>query len=1202
LFGFLLIVSYFVIRIRQWGQKRLLKKNQNDWSYEVVNTCKLSIVQLVTLYLSLFHILLVSGWIVCFITTLNKLNFIMLTVYYGGLILFLTSYLFRHRTLKFAYEYENEIKLLGPFMRLFLYIFTTRFFYGANGNRTMKAIYVFCFQASLISFYISFTIRNYYLIWPSALIVTIDHILQNVLKIFTNYELIITSAQCRSNVNHHPYRIKRIPKFRGDDYRFPYDFTSYRHIENRKGFGILGILKSVKRSNFNSDKTVSRIIMRNWLYRRPMRAYKVDKLLTNKFYIAFKKFIRVGVRSGSRHPNKITPFYVYIHRRPRLKFLRLATAVLEETSYRLMRTAIRKFPNDKKLLNWCFNFRLNIKQVRAEYFQFIHQRAKQFSNIYYNEENYGGKLRQIIEKYTEKSIQHQHERRRKSRRRWFFSPPRRLSYFERLLERFRGKAGRMRYKMRTLGRKKLFIDLDKIPLEKRRKIKQNNLKKWNVLLTKKNLFSIPKQHRYDLIESRRELIEKYNKHLAKRTRRKVISLDYAVALKTKLIRYGYLLLPRTILPIEESKTNVFSPESRIFLIRLYGSAKKNIQINWNINKYLMRAHSKYRKFWWNQMKKSIFILLVSTFVEKPTITSGYKHCINSSTWFGQQQIKAETIEQTAENYYMNHKKAVKKHGQLFMFNMVGKKLHNSTIYHKCHSNYIRYPFGNTTLFVNNLVTKKVNLSINRLVEEFLKSKINVINKNVYKLKLQNFLKSRSVCGEDNLKSLFTRRKINPNIVRLSSWNGGRGHSFYETRRFLHNKMKSIFFDKLKSTRRKINFYRRWRVTKKILNKATISNDFVRKVGEYGKQSQLFNIMSTSFLHRLFGYLKSFLILPRQVVKNKSFDNLQFNFFDNKSLKQIATRIFYKAKPTMLSRHGRFKICSASPKLLGANFNRFNSWFYGDLSCKYRVCRYNSIPTLTAFRNVSNYKKIFISPGGKIINKKSSRLYYWGSLDCGYWFDDIARDIKDDTTKNKVVKKIQKSINRFRKAEFLAHHKRIRKKMMHRVIKSYFIGWNKWFSRLDRRGHWLHKLNLIYGHRGFLQTYGTAGKDRSKLVKIYYHSNTLFMKYFNNVKKNSPYLNGVFPFTRIQFMCNYMLENKTSTVNLETLKRVPETNFSKIYSLYNYCYNYCLNLTMYEYCFYTFWLFIIWILILTIEDPVLQEKQFAGLIYRDTILR
>jgi len=109
-------------------------------------------------YLSL--IFFIISWFTIYFMINNKMDFIISTLYFSPIIIILLTYLFRHRTLKFAYKYENEIKLLGPFMRLFLYIFTTRFFYGANGNRTMKAIYVFCFQASLISFYISFTIRN----------------------------------------------------------------------------------------------------------------------------------------------------------------------------------------------------------------------------------------------------------------------------------------------------------------------------------------------------------------------------------------------------------------------------------------------------------------------------------------------------------------------------------------------------------------------------------------------------------------------------------------------------------------------------------------------------------------------------------------------------------------------------------------------------------------------------------------------------------------------------------------------------------------------------------------------------------------------------------------------------------------------------------------------------------------------------------
>ena len=112
------------------------------------------------MYIYLSLIFFISSWFVGYFIVLNKVDFIISTLYFSPVIIIGLTYLFRRRTLRFAYEYENEIKLLGPFMRLFLYIFTTRFFYGANGNRTMKAIYVFCFQASLISFYISFTIRN----------------------------------------------------------------------------------------------------------------------------------------------------------------------------------------------------------------------------------------------------------------------------------------------------------------------------------------------------------------------------------------------------------------------------------------------------------------------------------------------------------------------------------------------------------------------------------------------------------------------------------------------------------------------------------------------------------------------------------------------------------------------------------------------------------------------------------------------------------------------------------------------------------------------------------------------------------------------------------------------------------------------------------------------------------------------------------
>ena len=127
---------------------------------ESQNDSKIFTFYLVSLYTYLSLIFFIASWFTIYFTINNKIDFIISTLYFSPIIIILLTYLFRHRTLKFAYKYENEIKLLGPFMRLFLYIFTTRFFYGANGTRTMKAIYVFCFQASLISFYVSFTIRN----------------------------------------------------------------------------------------------------------------------------------------------------------------------------------------------------------------------------------------------------------------------------------------------------------------------------------------------------------------------------------------------------------------------------------------------------------------------------------------------------------------------------------------------------------------------------------------------------------------------------------------------------------------------------------------------------------------------------------------------------------------------------------------------------------------------------------------------------------------------------------------------------------------------------------------------------------------------------------------------------------------------------------------------------------------------------------
>ena len=128
------------------------------------------------------------------------MDFIISTLYFSPLIVIGLTYLFRHRTLKFAYEYENEIKLLGPFMRLFLYIFTTRFFYGANGNKTMKALYVFCFQASLISFYVSFTIRNGHYLSSLFLFNVLKSLFYTFFEVFIGFEdKIIEICQCDSN-------------------------------------------------------------------------------------------------------------------------------------------------------------------------------------------------------------------------------------------------------------------------------------------------------------------------------------------------------------------------------------------------------------------------------------------------------------------------------------------------------------------------------------------------------------------------------------------------------------------------------------------------------------------------------------------------------------------------------------------------------------------------------------------------------------------------------------------------------------------------------------------------------------------------------------------------------------------------------------------------------------------------------------------
>jgi len=130
-----------------------------------------------------------------------KINFIFSTLYFSPPIIIGLTYLFRRRTLRFAYEYENEIKLLGPFMRLFLYIFTTRFFYGANGNKTMKGIYIFCFQASLISFYISFTIRNGHYFSLLFLFNILESLFHTFFEVFVGFDdKIIKICQCDNAV------------------------------------------------------------------------------------------------------------------------------------------------------------------------------------------------------------------------------------------------------------------------------------------------------------------------------------------------------------------------------------------------------------------------------------------------------------------------------------------------------------------------------------------------------------------------------------------------------------------------------------------------------------------------------------------------------------------------------------------------------------------------------------------------------------------------------------------------------------------------------------------------------------------------------------------------------------------------------------------------------------------------------------------
>ena len=186
---------------------------------ESQNDSKVVTVYLVNLYIYLSLIFFMSNWFVVYFMTINKTDFIISTLYFGPPLIILITYLFRHRTLKFAYEHENEIKLLGSFMRLFLYIFTTRFFYGLNGNtKTMKGVYIFCFQASLISFYVSFTIRNSdylssLLLWKIFSLFTYT-ILENlvIVKDGNNSTIIIPVAECKW-FSRKEYKIVPVIKF-----------------------------------------------------------------------------------------------------------------------------------------------------------------------------------------------------------------------------------------------------------------------------------------------------------------------------------------------------------------------------------------------------------------------------------------------------------------------------------------------------------------------------------------------------------------------------------------------------------------------------------------------------------------------------------------------------------------------------------------------------------------------------------------------------------------------------------------------------------------------------------------------------------------------------------------------------------------------------------------------------------------------------
>jgi len=229
------------------------------------NNSKIVTLCLVNLYIYLSLIFFMLSWFIVYFVTINKVDFIVSTLYFSPVIIIGLTYLFRRRTLRFAYEYENEIKLLGPFMRLFLYIFTTRFFYGTNGNnRTMKAIYVFCFQASLISFYVSFTIRNGHYLSSLFLFGILESVLPMFLEIFIGSKCLMPIAKCETSYD----IIGDLTKFISkpalasllqdgihrlvDDKQFPIDKRVLTRI-----FNLLAEYKTSKKMNINGNSSLS---------------------------------------------------------------------------------------------------------------------------------------------------------------------------------------------------------------------------------------------------------------------------------------------------------------------------------------------------------------------------------------------------------------------------------------------------------------------------------------------------------------------------------------------------------------------------------------------------------------------------------------------------------------------------------------------------------------------------------------------------------------------------------------------------------------------------------------------------------------------------------------------------------------------------------------------------------------------------------